>query len=351
MPGPDRKTAGILAVLMLAAAMAACSAEAREIVDMAGRTVRVPDRISKVYCASPPATYLLYAIDVSLLAGLNYPFTEKYTRYLRPEFNALPVLGGWFGQGKTPNMESLMEIGPDLMIDWLWKMHGRSAVKEKVESTAKTMNIPIVCMQSEELSQYSEAILFMGKLLGREERARPLAEYAKEAVSRVAAIVASIPEEKKISVYYAEERDGLATDCDKSYHAELINLAGGRNIHHCEPRDLMGMEKISLEQVIRSDPQVILVKEEAFFENVFRDPRWQDISAVKNKRVYLIPSLPFNWFDRPPSFMRLIGLQWLPHLLYPELFPVDMAREIRRFYKLFLDFDLDDRQLKEVAGL
>ena len=49
--------------------------------------------------------------------------------------------------------------------------------------------------------------------------------------------------------------------------------------------------------------------------------------------------------------MRLLGLQWLTHLLYPELLPMDMAGEIRRFYKLFLDLDLDDAQLKEVANL
>ena len=206
-------------------------------------------------------------------------------------------------------------------------------------------------MKSEELQDYPEAIQFMGKLLDREERARELSDYGKEILPKVEVVVASIPEEEKITVYYAEERDGLATDCDKSYHAELINLAGGRNIHRCEPRDLLGMERIPLEQVIRSDPQVILVKEEAFFDSIFTDARWRDISAVRNKRVYLIPSLPFNWFDRPPSFMRLLGVQWLTHLLYPQRFPVDMARETRRFYKLFFDLDLDDRQLKEIADL
>lgn len=345
------KAARLASMFLLAVVMAVHSAEAREIVDMAGRTVRIPDRITKVYCASPPATYLLYALDASLLAGQNYPFTEKYQRYLRPEFNALPVLGGWFGQGRTPNMESLLQAAPDVMIDWMWVSAGRSAVKEKVEDAARLMDLPVVFMQSDALNQYPEAIAFMGRLVGREERARTLVEYAKEVLSKVEAVVSSIPGDRRISVYYAEERDGLATECDKSYHAQLINLAGGRNIYECESSNMMGREKISLEQVIRSDPRVILVKEEAFMESIFGDPRWQDISAVRNGRVHLIPSLPFNWFDRPPSFMRLIGIQWVANLLYPEFFPMDMARETRRFYKLFLDFDLDDRQLKEVLGL
>ena len=193
------------------------------------------------------------------------PSPEKYRKYLRPGFNALPVLGGWFGQGKTPNMESLLAMGPEIMIDWLWKMNGRSAVKEKVQTTADIMMLPTVYMKADELRDYPEAILFMGKLVNREERAKILAEYARDVITRVETVTAAIPEEKKVSVYYAEERDGLATDCDRSYHAELINLSGGRNIYRCEPRDTMGMEKISLEEVIRCDPQVILVKEEALF--------------------------------------------------------------------------------------
>jgi iron complex transport system substrate-binding protein len=49
--------------------------------------------------------------------------------------------------------------------------------------------------------------------------------------------------------------------------------------------------------------------------------------------------------------MRFIGLQWLTHILYPELFPIDMARETRDFYKLFLGMDLTDQQVKEITGL
>lgn len=321
--------------------------DAKEIVDMAGRTVTLPECINKVYNSSPPATYMLYAIDSSLIAGLNYPFTGNETKYLRREFTTLPILGGWFGQGRTPNMESILEVKPDLMIAWARR---QGAINGKIEEMAGRLNMPVVYLKLDELREYSEAFLFLGKLLGREERGRELSEYASKALAEVERITASIPERERLSVYYAEGADGLSTECDRSSHAELINLAAGRNVYRCEPRDAFGMERISLEQVILYDPQVILVKERAFYEKVYADSRWRGIAAVKNKRVHLIPNAPFNWFDRPPSFMRLLGVQWLTSLFYPHYLPTDLAQETRRFYKLFLDLELGENELKEILG-
>ena len=108
------------------------------------------------------------------------------------------------------------------------------------------------------------------------------------------------------------------------------------------------MEKISIEQVMLYDPEVILAQEKTFVENVFHDPRWQSIRAVKNKHVHLIPRDPFNWFDRPPSFMRILGIQWLTHCLYPDRFSLDLPAETKKFYKLFLGVELDDKSLNGV---
>ena len=52
-----------------------------------------------------------------------------------------------------------------------------------------------------------------------------------------------------------------------------------------------------------------------------------------------------NWVDRPPSFMRALGIQWLANALYPKQFPLDLEAETRRFYRLFFGVDLSDAQL------
>ena len=59
-------------------------------------------------------------------------------------------------------------------------------------------------------------------------------------------------------------------------------------------------------------------------------PVWQSVTAVRKKRVYLSPHLPFGWFDYPPGANRLLGLLWLSEILYPDLFRHDYPREIAR---------------------
>ena len=57
------------------------------------------------------------------------------------------------------------------------------------------------------------------------------------------------------------------------------------------------------------------------------------MKAVKEGRVYLIARAPYNWFDRPPSFMRFMGLRWLMSCLYPAEQKTDIATEVREFYE------------------
>jgi len=76
--------------------------------------------------------------------------------------------------------------------------------------------------------------------------------------------------------------------------------------------------------------------------------RWKQVRAVRNKRIYLIPHVPFNWFDRPPSQMRLLGIQWLTNLLHPDLYPIDMVKETKSFYRLFVGRTLSDGEAKDI---
>ena len=62
----------------------------------------------------------------------------------------------------------------------------------------------------------------------------------------------------------------------------------------------------------------------------------------------MIPNQPFNWFDRPPSFMRFLGAKWLANLLYPERYRIDAAEATQEFFRLFLDVRLSARETHEI---
>lgn len=59
---------------------------------------------------------------------------------------------------------------------------------------------------------------------------------------------------------------------------------------------------------------------------------------VKNKEIYE----PFDWFNRPPSVHRLMGIKWLGYHLYPDVCQTDLKEEA--------DDEMDKFLERSVAG-
>jgi iron complex transport system substrate-binding protein len=343
-PG-SRQVARALAPLL--ALLSTSAAGARELTDMVGRRVTVPDRIERVISLSPPTTQLVYALDVSLLQGINFPLWESEKRLTAEAYRRLPVVGGRVGEGRQINLEVLLAAKPDLVI--LWTRDGRQdAIDQEYEATLGRLGLPVVYVRAGPIRDYPKALRFLGRVLDRGPRAEELARHGERLLAATDQTLAGLPEQARPTVYYAEGADGLATDGEGSMHTELIPIAGGRNVRGTPPRTMMGMEVISFEQVALYDPDFILVKDRATFERLRSEPRWQHLRAMQAGRMVLIPGLPFNWFDRPPSFMRFLGAAWLTQLLHPDRARWDLPEETRRFYRLFLGVELSDAQVKEV---
>jgi len=321
------------------------SLQSRVYEDMLGEKIEIKNDILKIHAATPTILYTLYAIDKEKIAGLNFPFHEGEAKYLDPKVVNLPVLGGWFGQGRTPNGEMILQVQPDLILlsDYTKKM-GEKKIKNSLGDT----NIPLVYIKSNSLEELVESFSYIGKLINKESRAKKLEEYGKGSLSLSKEILKKISQKPK--VYYAEGKNGLQTECHSSLRSEIITLAGGENVHKCTTNNQFGREMISFEKVLSYNPEVIFIYDKRFYTKIYQNKNWKHIDAVKNKQVYLLPKGPFNWFDRPPSFMRLLGLKWVISILHPELYTFDIYTEAKLFYKLFLDIDLSVEQLNEIMG-
>lgn len=327
----------------------ATQALAKDVEDARGRKVTLPDRIGKVFATSPPGTNLIYALDPQLLVGLNFPLWDSERKYTVPRLQTLPVIGGAVGMGRTINQEVLLEAKPDVIMVWDFN---ETAMNAEYETIFRRMGIPWVFVKADRVWDWPDALAMGGRIVGREERGRELQSMAKEMLGQVKAAVDALPMKSSPTVYYAEGFDGLATEGRGSFHTELIEAVGARNVH--EGRKLAahgyGMERVSLEQVMGYDPDVILVKERPFYDAIFKDPRWRNLRAIRERRAFLIPHEPFNWFDRPPSFMRVLGAQWLFSRLHPGRLPVDLKAQTKAFYRTFLGVRIDDGQAAELIG-
>ena len=340
----------LLALLIALGALLGAPAQARQVTDMLGRTVTVPDHPTRVFGAAPPTTALLYTLAPDTVIGLNMPFPRAAKGLVPERIFTLPVLGSSMAHGRQANPEEVLSLQPDLVVAWGGKLPP-GADAEHIAAQYARIGVPVVFVRLDTLEDWPAAYAFIGKLLGREARAQALGGYVSDALARVRAAVADIAPTRRVAVYYAEGAGGLATECDTSFHTEAIILAGGRNVLSCTPTSAVGLEPVSLEQVLAWQPEVIVAQTPGMARKVAEDARWHDLPAVHDGRILEVPRLPFNWIDRPPSFTRALGIQWLAHAFYPDRFPLDLNAEVRRFYQLFLGVDLDEAALERVLTL
>lgn len=341
--------------LVLTCCLAGCSKEkssetaaptdpgVRTIVDNADREHTIPVQINKVFSVSPVGTILLYTLDPDLLIGWNYELREGEKEYILPQYQSLPNLGGWYAKA-TCSTEELLKINPDIIISV--GVIDDMAISQAIQ-IQEQMGIPVILINGE-LAELDKTYEFAGKLLNKEKKAQELAAYCKQAITDAQNKSKSIAANKQLQVYYAEGAAGLETDPRGSRHTEVLDMVGGINVAEVAMKGGMGMTPVSLEQVLSWNPDVILswnTTQGGYFEKILTDSKWESISAVKDKKVYSVPSGPFNWFDRPPSVNRILGIKWLGNLLYPEVYEYDMAKETREFYNKFYHYDLSDKEL------
>jgi iron complex transport system substrate-binding protein len=108
------------------------------------------------------------------------------------------------------------------------------------------------------------------------------------------------------------------------------------------------MDKISVEQIVALKPSLILSQDKGFASSAKSSPLWRNVEAVKSGRIVTVPHAPFNWLDRPPSYMRALGVQWLANLFYPARFPLEVKAETKTFYRLFLGVDVSDADVARI---
>lgn len=297
---------------------------------------RLPDgpAIRRIYAAGPPAGALVYALAPDRLLGWPMPLSPAARRWLSPATRDLPHVGRLAGRGSTLSLEALLALRPDLVLDA--GMADATALSAQERVGVQT-GLPCVLIHGR-LTEHAAQLREVAALLGVAERGAELAAYADDTLATAAAVRDQTPAAQRPRVYYGRGSDGLETGLDGSINLESIAVCGGINVAASAGRG--GLARVSLEQLLAWDPEVIVTQDATFAHLVRNDISWRTISAVRNGRVHCAPSQPFGWIDVPPSVNRLIGVHWLLAKLYPQHYGEhDLLAETERFYRLFYHSD------------
>lgn len=320
---------------------------ARTVVDSAGRTVTLPDRISKIFAAGGPAAVAVYVMRPDAMVGWPRAVREEEKPYVLPATRDLPEVGMLTGRGDTANVEVLLKTGADLVLDF---GSVRPTFVSLADSTQARTGIPTALVDGR-FEATAASLRLLGSMLGARERGEALARYTEALFERLDAALATIPDGDRPRVYLARGPEGLETGLKGSINTEILERAGGRNV--ADSGDARrGIVTVSPEQILLWNPDVIVTWDRTFFDRLKSrpDPIWQSVKAVAEGRVHLAPTAPFGWIDRPPSLNRLIGLAWLANLFHGARFPFDIRSETRAFYKLFYHVDVADADLETLIA-
>lgn len=316
----------------------------REIVDSAGRRVRLPAQVERVFAAGPPASVVAFAVAPDKLVGWTTPFRPDERPFVAPKYANLPALGRLTGRASTANVEVVLGAKPDLVFDYGASNPTFASLADRVQ---RQTGIPYVLLDGA-FDATMASLRTFGEIVGERERGDALARYAAAAIDEVTRRVARIPADRRPRIYYGRGPRGLDTGLAGSINMEIIERMGAVNVAAELGRG--GLVQVSLEQVLHWNPDVILTTDPTFFASVRRDPLWQNTAAVRAGRVHIAPAVPFGWIDFPPSINRLIGLRWLGRLLYPDAFPEDLGPIVREFYVNLYHQTPTDAQLAQLIA-
>jgi len=213
---------------------------------------------------SPEIAEIICALDAEdeitgITAECNYP----------PSLKAKKVVGSF----SKINPESILALNPEYVFC-------SSLEQEGIASDLRNLGFQVEVIYPESISEMLAAIERIGILLDRKEEAMKLVNQFSQELEAIKRNSQGKPHPK---VYLEIYRNPLMSVSDASLIGELIETAGGDNIFPTLERDYA---RVNPEAVIAANPDIIICYSQDTLENIINRKGWQNIPAIKNRRIY-----------------------------------------------------------------
>lgn len=312
-------------------------ASKRSVVDMAGNTVELPDKIERyadAWFAHNEVSIMLVGAEGIVATHCN-PKSQPWMYHVNKNMSqAKSTFGDDF------NFEELVELKPDVIFD----------SKETMREKANEVGIPLVNCSFKTFDEMMKSVELTGEVFGGKavEIAKKYNDELKQVLKDVTSKTDTIAEDKRPKVLHGDSVHTLTIDGTGTIIDAWIKAAGGKNAVD-ENTTGTANAKFTFEQVIAWNPEVIITGKPEEVEAIKTDPAWQVIDAVKNGKVYVNPKGVFGW-DRY-GVEEILQIQWASALLHPELFPdLDIKAKVKDFYKTYLAYELNDEELELIMN-
>ena len=312
--------------------------------DDLGRTVELPAQIDKICPSGFTAQQVLLTIAPDKLVGLAQELNEDQLKIFGDKFADYPVFGAVLGATDNLNREAVAAAAPQVIID---TGEAKKGAEEDLNNLQEQLGIPVVFIEAK-LSDYGAAYSRLGELLGMEERGNELAQYCTDAYNTTETVMAGIPENERVRMAYLLGENGLNAIAKTSFQGAVMDMVADNVVVVDDVSGKGNGNEVSLEQIALWNPDLIIFQTGSIYDTVGDNPAWAGIAAIDNDNYYQVPNDPWCWMNNPPTVNQLMGMQWLPRLLYPDKFDDSIADVTRAYYSTMYNYDLSDDELNEL---
>lgn len=285
------------------------------ITDQRGKTLTFARPVTRVVTIPMPAASLLVAVDRTadhLAAMHNVSWVAMRDGIMGTMFpRALSVPHEIATQDFTANVESVRALNPDVVIQW--------SDEQLIEPLEKA-GLQVIGLKNTGRQEDVDAwVTMFAAMLGKPTRATEIKARSDSELAAVKAQAAGRSADGPSILYFNRFTGGLKVAATNSYNDFYIKLIGGTNpATGKDPLPGSGMVGLDVEQVLSWDPEVILLGnfDSAMPQDLYSDPVWQNVSAVRSRRVYKVPLGGYRW--DPPGQESPLMWHWLADIAFPQ---------------------------------
>ncbi len=298
----------------------------------------------RIASAVIPAPVIIAAVDGSWdrIVGINQSLLDSNKQgiisKIFPDSVTTPVISG---RDFVPNMEEILAADPDLVIQW-------AHMGDEILAPIESVGIPVTGLKYGTQDDLEKWVTLFGEAIGKENRAEDILDLMHAEADEISKQIKSLnaPSPRALSLSYKET--GLGVSTAKDYAQYVFDLVGATNVaEHAEVADGVA----SPEQIVEWDPEIIFLSafDPATPEDVYADPRFAEVSAVKEKRVYRAPQGVYRW--QVPCAESPLFWNWVASVTYPGQFKSDMPAKMREQIEFLYNYLMTDEDIEQVLRI
>ena len=316
-------------------------ADALTITDQRGETITLDGPADTVAFTVMPAPSIFAAVDRSYdrIVGINESTLKAnqggmFATMFPASAESPTVAGNDF----VPNVETLLDLDPDVVVQW---GDNGPEVIEPIENAG----FPVVGLEYGTQEDLETWITLFAQIAGKPDRGEELVAWQQAEIAEMRDKVAQRSEPRPRAMMLSRTGDAYGTTTGSGYDGFQFDLVGAELVSQDFVSD---SGQVSPEQILAWDPEVIFLSgfDEMTPEEVYSDPRLATVTAVAEKRVYKTPLGGYRW--QVPSAESPLMWAWMHHVLYPGQDTTEFREDVRAGFDDLFAYQISDDEIDAV---